>query len=155
MVWTEVVCHSLLQWTTICQTSPPWPACLGWPHMAWISFTELDKAAVRSVIRLTSFLWLWFQCVSPLMPLEIPTILLVFLLPWNWGISSRLLQQSTAAAPYLRRGVSPHGHPSWPWMCRSGVVAKRSYPMPEVRDSGLKELLKSKYPWWFISPGIT
>ena len=29
---TEVVCHSLLQWTTFCQTSPPWPARLGWPH---------------------------------------------------------------------------------------------------------------------------
>ena len=29
---TEVVCHSLLQWTTFCQTSPPWPAHLGWPH---------------------------------------------------------------------------------------------------------------------------
>ena len=29
-----------------------------------------------------------------------PTILLGFLLPWTWGISSRLLQQSTAAATY-------------------------------------------------------
>ena len=29
---SEVVCHSLLQWTTFCQTSPPWPAHLGWPH---------------------------------------------------------------------------------------------------------------------------
>ena len=27
----EVVCHSLIQWTTFCQTSPPWPVCLGWP----------------------------------------------------------------------------------------------------------------------------
>ena len=27
----EVVCHSLLQWTTFCQTSPPWPAPLGLP----------------------------------------------------------------------------------------------------------------------------
>ena len=44
---TEVVCHSLLQWTTFCQTSPPWPACLGWPHMAWLSFIELDKAVVH------------------------------------------------------------------------------------------------------------
>ena len=25
---TEVVCHSLLQWTTFCQTSPPWPVHL-------------------------------------------------------------------------------------------------------------------------------
>ena len=64
---TEVVCHSLLQWTTFCQTSPPWPTHPGWPHMAWLSFIELEKAVVH-VIRLTSFLWLWFQCVCPLMP---------------------------------------------------------------------------------------
>ena len=108
-----MVCHSLLQWTTFCQISPPWPARLGWPHTAWLSFTELDKTVVR-VIRLTSFLWLWFQCVCPLMPLSTPTVLLGFLLPWTWGISSRLLQQSTAAAPYLGRGVSPHRSPSWP-----------------------------------------
>ena len=43
------------------------PACLGWPHRAWLSFIELDKAVVR-VIRLANFLWLWFQCVCPLMP---------------------------------------------------------------------------------------
>ena len=29
---TEVVCHSLLPWTTFCQISPPWPARLGSPH---------------------------------------------------------------------------------------------------------------------------
>ena len=40
-------------------------------------------------------------------PLATPTVLLGFLLPWMWGISSRLLQQSAAAAPYLGRGVSP------------------------------------------------
>ena len=64
---TEVVCHSLLQWTTFCQTFPPWPIRLGWPPIAWFSFIELDKAVVH-VIRLASFLWLWFQCVCPLMP---------------------------------------------------------------------------------------
>ena len=37
---TEVVCHSLLQWTTFCQTSPPWPIHLGWPHTAWLGFIE-------------------------------------------------------------------------------------------------------------------
>ena len=61
-----MVCHPFLQWTTFCQTSPPWPAHLGWPHRAWLSFIELDQAVVR-VIRLTSFLWLWCQCVCPLM----------------------------------------------------------------------------------------
>ena len=61
------VCHSLLQWITYCQTSPPWPICLGWPHMAWLSFIELDKAVV-CVIRLASFWWLWFQFICPLTP---------------------------------------------------------------------------------------
>ena len=51
---TEVVCHSLLQWTTLCQTSPPWPTRLGWLHMAWLSFLELDKTVVH-VIRLAIF----------------------------------------------------------------------------------------------------
>ena len=37
------------------------------------------------------------------------TVLLGFLLPWTWGISSWLLQQSAAAAPYLGRGVAPLG----------------------------------------------
>ena len=64
---TEVVCHFLLQWPTFCQTSPLWPVHLGWSHMAWLCFTELDKAVVR-VIRLASCLWLWFLSVCPLMP---------------------------------------------------------------------------------------
>ena len=34
---TEMVCHSLLQWATFCQTSPPCPVHLGWPHVAWLS----------------------------------------------------------------------------------------------------------------------
>ena len=100
---TEVACHSLLQWTTFCQTSPPWPVRLGWPHTAWLSFTELDKAVV-----LWSH-WLVFcdygLSVSALWcPLAIPTVLLGFLLPWTWCISSQLLQQSAAAAPYLGWG---------------------------------------------------
>ena len=51
---TEVVCHSLLQWTTLSDlstmTRPSWVAL--W---AWLSFIELDKAVVLG-IRLTSFL---------------------------------------------------------------------------------------------------
>ena len=105
---TEVVYHSLLQGTTFCQTFPPWPTLLGWPHRAWISFIKLDKAVVH-VIRLTSFLWLWFQCVCPLMPsrntyhltwvsliLDVGYLFMVApakrsccSLPWMRGISSR------------------------------------------------------------------
>ena len=43
-------------------------------HLSWLAlhsmahrFTELDKAVVH-VIRLVSFLWLWFQFVCPLIP---------------------------------------------------------------------------------------
>ena len=64
---TEVVCHSLLQWTTFCQTSPPWPIRLRWPYREWLSFIELDKFVVYVII-LASFLWLWFQSVWPVMP---------------------------------------------------------------------------------------
>ena len=121
---TEVVCHSLLLWTTFCQTSPPWPARLVWPHTAWLSFTELDKAVV-CVIRLTSVLWLWFQRVCPLMPsfniYRLTSVCLILdvgylfmaapakhsccSLPWMRGIS--------AAPPDLEHGVVPLGllHP--------------------------------------------
>ena len=74
----------------------------------YICFIELDKAVVH-VIRLASFLWLWFQCVCPLMPSH-NTYLLTWVsltldvgylfmavpakrsrcsLPWTRGISSR------------------------------------------------------------------
>ena len=58
---TEVACHSLLQWTTFCQTSPPWPTGMAWFH--WVR-----QGCGPSVIRLTSFLWVWFQGVCLLMP---------------------------------------------------------------------------------------
>ena len=60
---SEVVWYSLLQWTTFCQNSPPWPVCLGWPYMAH-SFIELDRAVVH-MISLVSFLWLWFSFSLP------------------------------------------------------------------------------------------
>ena len=82
---TEAVCHSLLQWTTFCQTSPPWPARLGWPHRAWLSFIELDKVVV-CMIRLAGFLCCGFSVSALWCPLSAPTILLGFLLPWH-GVS--------------------------------------------------------------------
>ena len=53
---TEVACHFLLRWTRFCQTSPPWPACLGLP-LVW--FHWVRQGCGPSVIRFTSFLWLW------------------------------------------------------------------------------------------------
>ena len=111
---TEVVCHSLFQWTTFRQTSPPWPDHLGWPHMAWLSFIELDKAVVLWSYRLIFYDY-GFSISALWHLLATPTVLLGFLLPRMWGISSQLLQQSTACAPYLGWGVSCHSHPSWSW----------------------------------------
>ena len=60
----ELVWHSIFQWTTFCQNSPPWPFYLGWSYTAWLSFIELDKAVIH-VINLVSFLWLWFSSYLP------------------------------------------------------------------------------------------
>ena len=45
----EVVCHSLLQGTTFRQNSPPWPVHLGWPYMAWLIVSSLDKAVIHVI----------------------------------------------------------------------------------------------------------
>ena len=47
------VFHSLLQWTTFCQNSPPRPVRVGCLYMAH-SFIEFDKSMVH-VMRLVSF----------------------------------------------------------------------------------------------------
>ena len=52
-----------------------------------------------------------FSVSSLCCPLATPTVLLRFLLPWTWGISSRLLQQSAATARYLGWSC-----PSLTWM---------------------------------------
>ena len=57
--------NSFLQWTAFSQNSPPWPIYLGWPYMGIAhGFIESDKAVVH-VIRLVSFLWLWFSFWLP------------------------------------------------------------------------------------------
>ena len=140
-----MVCHSLLQWTTFCQTSPPWPARLGWPHTACLSFTELDKAVVR-VIRLTSFLWLWFQCVCLLMP-----SCNTYYLSWvSLTLDVGYLQQSAASAPYFVWGVSPHSRPSWPWTWSSS--SRPSWPMQPLLLGHTSLLEKTNQNYSEISP---
>ena len=92
-------------------TRPSWVA-----PRAWLSFIELDKVVVLVWLDWLVFCDYGFSVSALWYPLAIPTVLLGFLLPWTWGISSWLLQQSIAAAPYLRWGVSSHCCPSWPWM---------------------------------------
>ena len=88
-------------------------------HQSWVApwawFMELDKAVVLVWLDWLAFCDYGFSVSALWCPLATPTVLLGFLLPWTWGISSRLLQQSAATAPYLGRGISPHCRPSWPW----------------------------------------
>ena len=72
-----------------------------------LDFTEFDKAVSLVWLDWLVFCEYGFSVSALWCPLATPTILLEFLLPWAWGISSRLLQQSTATVPYLGWGVSP------------------------------------------------
>ena len=90
-------------------TLPSWVA-----PRAWLSFIELDKAVVLVWLDWLVFCEYGFSMSALWCPLATPTVLHGFLLPWAWRISSRLLQQSTAVAPYLGQWVSSHRRPSWP-----------------------------------------
>ena len=170
---TEGVCHSLLQWTAFSQTSPPWPSRLGWPHTACLSFIELDKTVVLVWLDWLVFCDYGFSVSALWCPLARPTIWLGFLLPWTcspwghkesgmteqltvtlpwaWGISSWLLQQSTAAAPYLGQGVSPYRLRAWPsmWDSSSRPFCACAATTPQVAPPG-------RWPWplvWVSPPG--
>ena len=83
---------------------------------AWLSFIELDKSVVH-VIRLTSFLWLWFQCFRPLTPSRNTYHLIGVSLTLDEGY---LL---IAAPPDLEHGVAPLGPlvPAQPPLLGRGV----------------------------------
>ena len=91
-------------------TRPSWVA-----PRAWLSFIELDKVVVLVWLDWLVFCEYGFSVSALWCPLATPTILLRFLLPWTWDISSQLLQQSAPAAPYLGWWVSPHLQPFWRW----------------------------------------
>ena len=40
---TEGFCHSLLQWITFCQNSPPWPIHLGWSDISSVQFSSVQS----------------------------------------------------------------------------------------------------------------
>ena len=125
---TEVVCHSLLQRTTFCQTSPPWPVCLGWPHMAWLSFIELGKAVVLWSDWLV-FCDCGFSLSAPWSPLPVPSILLGFLLPWTYFISLWLLQES-AAEPEIQLPTSTGSSKKQGSSTKTSISALLTMPKP-------------------------
>ena len=67
------------------------PSCVA--LQAWLGFTELDKAVELVWLDWLVFCEYGFSVSTLWCPLATSTILLGFLLPWAWGISSWLLQQ--------------------------------------------------------------
>ena len=59
----------------ILSASPPLPAHLGWPHTAWLSFIELDKAVVLVWLDWLVFCDYVFSVSAPWCPLAKSTIL--------------------------------------------------------------------------------
>ena len=115
-----MVCHSLLQWTTFCQTCPPWPARPGWPHTAWLSFIELDKAVIH-VIRWLVFCDYDFSVSALWCPLATPTVLLVHKhINFLKLCSAQNLWEATSM---LRAGASAG---PLAWVCSSVATAPRS-----------------------------
>ena len=119
--------HVLSELSTM--TCQSWVALHNMAH----SFLELDKSMVH-VIRLTSFLWLWFQSVCPLMP-SLNTHRLT-------GVSLTLdvgYLLSAAPAPGSRRS---------PLQCCTATAHHSGTFIP---------LYKSSFPSWiiFFQPGVT
>ena len=126
-------------------TRPSWVA-----PQAWLGFIELDKAVVLVWLDWLFFCEYGFSVSALWCPLATPTILLGFLLAWAWGISSRLLQQSTATAPYLGGGVFSYHLHSWPstWDSSSRPSCACSATAPRVAPL-------SRWPWpqaWVAPP---
>ena len=117
---------------------------------AWLSFIELDKAVVLVWLDWLVFCEYGFSVSALWCPVATPTILLAFLFPWEWDISSRLLQQGPATAPYIGRGVSPYHCPSWPstWDSSSRPSCACTATAPQVAPP-------SHRPWppaWLAYP---
>ena len=112
-------------------THPSWVA-----PQAWLGFIELDKAVVLVWLDWLVFCEYGSVCLpSDALLQHLPSYLGFSYLGCG-GISSRLLQQCTAAAPYLGQGVSPYHCRSWSSMwdsssrpsCACATTAPRVAP---------------------------
>ena len=150
----------ILKWFAIPFSSGPHSVrslhhdCPSWvAPQAWLTFIKLDKAVVLVWLDWLVFCEYGFSVSALWCPLATPTILLGFLLPWAWGISSQLLQQSAANAPYLGQGVSPHRRPSWPSTWDSSSRHSCAHAATEWGSSSHLPPLASGLRAWGISSG--
>ena len=118
-------------------TCPSWVA-----PWAYLSFIELDKAVVLVWLDWLVFYEYGFSLSALWCPLATPIVLLGFLLPCAWDISSQLLLTLdegyllTAAPSDLQCGIAPLGPPApaQPQLLGRGVGPPR--PLPLASDVG-------------------
>ena len=133
-------------------TCPSWVAPQAWP-----SFIELDKAVVLVWLDWLVFCDYGFS-VSALWCLSQHLLSYLGFSYLGRGVSLRgcssiaqpLLLQSAATAPYLARGVSPHGRPSWPWTWSSSSWPCCACTMTAPWMWGYRNLMKTVV-WCYIS----
>ena len=116
---------------------------LSWVALwAWLSFIELDKAVFLMWLDWLVFCEYGFSVSALWCPLATPTILLGFLLPWEWGISHSSSKAQpllltldegyllTTVLPDLQRGIGPLGPraPVQPQLLGHGVLFPATSP---------------------------
>ena len=127
------------------------PPVLGCPlGMAW--FHWVRQGCGSSVIRLTSFLWIWFQCVCPLMPFCNTYHLTWVSLTLDVGYLYIAAPAKCSHCSLSWMRVSPYRRPSWPWMWSSSSRPPAQPPLlrrgvaPLSRGS-LKSLMIIPWKW--------
>ena len=132
------------------------PAHLGWPHRAWLSFTELDKAVVLVCLDWLVFCDYGFSVSALWCPLAMLPSYLGFSYLGHGvslhGCSSKAqllllaLDEGyllTTAPPYLERGIAPLGPPApaRPPFLGCGVAPPGRCPWPQAWGSSSRLLL--------------
>ena len=126
------------------------PARLGWPHTAWLSFIELDKAVVLVWLDWLVFCDCGFSVSALWCPFVTPTILLGLSYLGRGvslhGCSSKAqpllltLDKGYLLTADLERGVAPLGPPApvQPPLLGCGVAPLGRHPMIEARSDAVK-----------------
>ena len=148
---TEVVYHSLLQWTAFCQNSPAWPVHLGWPYMATAMETTSNSMYCCCCLVTKSCLTCnsidYRESCSTLLATSVHRISQERILAWVAILCSRVSSQpwDWIHIPWTGRGIlnllSHQGSPpvyipgdeymlllsfnqSEPWDCKQGILLR-------------------------------
>ena len=93
-------------------------------------------------------------------PLSAPAILVGFLLPWMWGITLWLLQQSAATAAYIQfssvQSLSPVRLFATPWIaCTPGLPVHHHLPeFTQIHVHRVSDAIQPSHPLSSPSPAL-